>query len=114
LANQGEQGVPARTPGEAQRLLQLDLKTIRYTAPAFTMKKGVQKPLSIEDKYMMENMQPQCHGMYVTNDYFLCVRCEFNGCTCCSQLPVARIPLTVVPIVNPQVWGYQQPQDFSP
>jgi hypothetical protein len=114
LANREQNGVAARTNANEPRLLELDLKTIRYTAPASRKKKGVVKPLSIEDRFMMENMQPRCNGSLVKNEYFLTVRCGYDGCTCCSSLPVCRVPITIVPIINPQVWGYQQPADFNP
>ena len=94
--------------------MELDLRTIKYNAPENKKKKGVTKPLSIEDRFMIENMQAKCSGTLVKNEYIKTVRCAFAVCTCCSQLPVARITLTIVPIINPQVWGYQQPQDFNP
>lgn len=64
-------------------------------------KRGVMKPLSPEDLYMATQMQPACHGTHVTNEYFLAVRCGYEGCTCCASLPLARIPLTIVPVMNP-------------
>lgn len=59
LANKSEAGVPARGNADEQRLLELDLKTIRFVAPEFRMKHGVKKPVSIEDKFMLENMAPK-------------------------------------------------------
>ena len=114
MAQKEEAGVPARGNKDEKRVLELDLRTIRYTAPLHRKKKGVEKPLSVEDRFMMENMQPRCRGTHITNEYYLTVRCGFSGCTCCSSLPVARVPITIVPIINPQVWGYQTPQDFQP
>jgi hypothetical protein len=114
LANREQAGIAARTNASEPRLLELDLKTIKYNAPATKKKKGVEKPLSVEDRFMMENMQPKCTGKHVKNEYFLTVRCGYEGCTCCASLPVCRVPITIVPIINPQVWGYQQPQDFNP
>jgi hypothetical protein len=106
LASDTEAGVPARSSEPAQRNFDLDLKTIRYVIPAFRKKKGVEKPLSAEDRFMLENMAPRCHGSKVSNEYFLTVRCAYDGCTCCSALPVAKVPITIVPVINPQVWGY--------
>ena len=114
LSKKSEAGVPARATKSEQRILEVDLKTIKYTAPDMKKKKGVMKPLSIEDRFMLENMSPKCSGTHVKNEYFLSVRCGFEGCTCCSQLPVCRVPITIVPVINPQVWGYQTPQDFNP
>ena len=56
MAQKEEAGVSARGNKDERRILELDLKTIRYTAPQHRMKKGVQKPLSVEDRFMMENM----------------------------------------------------------
>ncbi len=114
LANRTEAGVEARKEGTQQRHMEVDLRTIRYTAPDHKKKKGVQKALSVEDRFMMENMAPKCSGSHVKNEYFLAVRCAFEGCVCCASMPVARVPITIVPVINPQVWSYQQPADFNP
>ena len=107
LTSKSESGVLARGNADEQRLLELDLKTIRFVAPEFRMKGGVKKPISIEDKFMLENMSPKATGRIVSNNYFLTVRCEYEGCTCCSALPVARTPVTIVPMMNPQLQNYQ-------
>lgn len=114
LQNQDYPGVAARGADKEPRPLEVDLKQIKYVVAASRKKKGVDKPLSVEDRYMLENIAANCKGRLITNQYFLTVRCDFAGCTCCSRTPVCRIPITIVPIINPQVWGYQQPQDFSP
>ena len=106
LATKQEDGVGARNPEPAHRNIDLDLKNIRYVVAATKKKKGVEKPLSVEDRFMLENMAPRCHGSKITNDYFLTVRCGYDGCTCCSALPIAKVPITIVPVINPQVWGY--------
>lgn len=64
------------------------------------------KPLCPEDIFMMQQMQPACHGHHVTNEYHLAVRCSYEGCTCCAGLPHAKIPMSIVPVVNPQLYGY--------
>ena len=114
LADRHEQGVPANHGSVEKRKLEVDLKSIRYEVPHERKRKGVMKAVSPEDLYMMQNMQPACHGHNVKNEYFLAVRCSYSGCTCCSAQPYARIPLTIVPVFNPQCYGYQQPADFNP
>jgi hypothetical protein len=114
LSSRDYPGVAARNADKEPRLLEVDLKTIKYVVAASRKKKGVDKPLSVEDRYMLENIAANCQGKLISNKYFLTVRCNFAGCTCCSQTPVCRVPITIVPIINPQVWGYQQPQDFNP
>ena len=114
LANKTEPGVGPRQARKEPRGIEVDLKTIKYTVAASRKKKGIDKPLSVEDRYMLENIAAKCKGSLITNEYFLTVRCDYAGCTCCSQTPVCRVPITIVPVINPQVWGYQQPQDFNP
>ena len=63
-------------------------------------KKGVQKPISKEDAFMMAGVQSACHGKRVKNEYFLCVLVEYDGCVCCVDLPDSRMPMTIIPIVN--------------
>ena len=88
--------------------MEIDLKSVTpYNPP--TMRKKKNKPFSREDLFMLRNLQAKCTGAHITNNYFLTVRCQFAGCTCCSNLPVTRIPLTIVPIINPEVWIQQQP-----
>lgn len=84
LTRKEEHGVGARHATVEERNLELDLKTIRFEVPPQKKKKGVMKPLSQEDIFMMQNMQPATHGAHITNEYFLAVRCNFEGCLCCS------------------------------
>lgn len=72
------------------------------------------KPVSLEDAFQMSQAQPASHGKLVTNEYFLAVRTDFEGCTCCATLPNTRIPLIIVPVVNPHAYGFQAPPDFRP
>ena len=86
--------------------MEVDLRTIKYNAPTQKKKKGVQKAISVEDQFMMSNMAPKCTGHHITNEYYLTVRCQFDGCVCCSAMPHARVPITIVPMINPQVQVY--------
>ena len=74
-------------------------------------KRGQIKPHAPEDIFMMQNIQPACHSSHVRNNYFLAVRCTYEGCTCCAALPHSRIPLNIIPINNPQCF-YQVPQGW--
>ena len=76
------------------------------------MKKGVQKKVSKEDKFIMASLQPACHAPKFSNEYFLTVRTEFDGCIC-SQTPHARSQMTIVPLLDPSCFGYQAGHDFS-
>jgi len=93
--------------------MQIDLKTVHYKPPEMRKKKGQQIAWSPEDIFMMQNMQAKTTGRHVKNNYYLVVRCTYSGCTCCSRLPLSRIPLTIVPVINPQCWNAPQ-QDFNP
>ena len=103
-------GVHARANKDEQRVMEIDLKNVApYNPPTHRKKAGQQKQFSVEDLFMLRNLQAKCSGAHIQNNYFLSVRCRFAGCTCCSNLPVTRIPLTIVPIINPQVWIQSQP-----
>ena len=62
----------------------------------------------------MSQMQPACHGKYISNEYFLTVRTDMIGCTCALETPMAKIPLVVVPMVNPSCYGFTAPADYKP
>lgn len=88
----------------------LDLSTIHYSIPKERKNKKI---YSLEEHFLMSQMQPATSAPNIKNQYFLSVRSQYDGCTCCSGLPHARIPLTIVP-VEPQFYPVQQPMDFSP
>ena len=77
-------------------------------------KKGKQKKISKEDKFQMASLQPACHTPKFSNEYFLSVDVSYDGCVCCIDLPDAKMPMTIVPIVNPECFGFTPPADFSP
>jgi hypothetical protein len=72
------------------------------------------KPYSIEDHFMLTQLQAACHSNFVKNEYFIKVNCFYDGCTCCGNTPQARVPVTIVPMVNPACCGFTAPQDFQP
>ena len=39
----------------------------------------------------------------------LVVKCSYDGCTCCSNLPDSDMQLSIVPMVNPECFGFQPP-----
>ena len=62
----------------------------------------------------MASLQPACHTKKFSNDYYLSVTVEYDGCVCCVDLPDARMPMTIVPLVNPDLLNLQVPDDFEP
>mmetsp|Transcript_22556 Transcript_22556/g.27886 ORF Transcript_22556/g.27886 Transcript_22556/m.27886 type:complete len:106 (+) Transcript_22556:816-1133(+) len=95
--------------------MELNLAEIKYEVPKEKKKKGVMKPLSKEDVFMMAGIQAACHGKRVSNEYFLCVLVEYDGCVCCVNLPDSRMPMTIIPIVDPSCFGFMPPaQGWEP
>lgn len=90
------------------------LDKIKYEVQDFRKKKGVQKKISPEDQFMMAGIQPACKAKYIKNTYYLCVECKYEGCVCCVDLPDSRMPLTIVPLVNPACFGFQPPNNWQP
>ena len=89
--------------------MELNLAEIRYEVPEMKKKKGVMKPLSKEDRFMMAGIQAACSGKKIKNNYYLCVLVEYDGCVCCVDLPGSRMPMTIIPIVDPTCFGFQPP-----
>lgn len=90
----------------------LNLQEIRYDVCADRKKRG--KPRSQEDLFMMAGIQSACHSKLITNDYRLRIELGYDGCTCCSNVPDASLPISVLPIVNPQCFGFQPPNGWLP
>lgn len=90
--------------------MQLNLAEIKYEVAGTKKKKGVEKPVSKEDMFMMQGIQAATHAKRLSNNYFLCVLVEYDGCVCCVDLPDSRTPLTIIPIVNPACFGFTAPE----
>ena len=106
---------PGAGVGNWQTELLLDLSQIRYEVVGeYKKKKGVQKRLSPEDRFMMAGVQPACHSGFITNEYFICIELAYDGCTCCANLPDSRMMMTIVPIVNPACFGFMPPDGYMP
>lgn len=94
--------------------MSLDLGKIKSEVKSHKKKHGVTKAISPEDLWQMQGVQPACHSKHITNEYFLCVECHYDGCICCVNLPDARMPLTIIPAMNPACFGFIIPQGFQP
>lgn len=94
--------------------MELDLDKIKFEVEKFKKKHGVQKEISPEDAFMLKSIQPACHSKHITNEYFLVIELQYDGCTCGSDLPDARMPFTIVPQVNPDCYGFKAPKNWTP
>lgn len=92
----------------------IDLNAIRYNVSGLKKKKGVQVKLSPEDLFMIQGVQSATHSRHITNEYFLKIELGYDGCTCCSNLPDASMPFTIIPIVNPACVGFKAPPQWAP
>lgn len=101
LTDKHEGGAPARHGETVHKELNLNLGNIKFVPPHERKKKGVVKAVSAEDQYMMSSIPPACHAGSIKNDYYLTVRCTYEGCTCCAETPYAKVPLTILPYANP-------------
>lgn len=102
-----------RAEQEWKKRMDLDLSKIKYEVQDFKKKKGKEKKISPEDKFMMASIQPACHSKRLRNEYFLCVEVEYDGCVCCVDLPDSRMPMTIVPVVHPDCYGFKAPDEWS-
>ena len=63
---------------------------------------------------MLRDIPAATHGKIITNEYFLAIRCEYDGCRCCSIQPFARIPVNIIPSTTGFNFLLPQPVDFNP
>lgn len=77
-------------------------------------KSGGRKALSAQDAFMVKGIQSACHGKFFTCEYFLVAETTYDGCTCCAELPHAKMPISIEPLSNPDCHGFQPPHDWEP
>lgn len=97
--------------------MMIDLSQIKYDAVTDKKAKdGTRVPLSIEDQFMMSQLQPATRAAKNFNvRYFTEVTTEFDGCICCcNETPDAKTAMTIVPMVNPNCYGFAPPSNWAP
>jgi len=58
-------------------------------------------------------MQPATrNAKYCKIRYFLAMETSYDGCTCCHETPEGKIPVTIMPLVNPACYGFAPPADY--
>ena len=82
---------PDAGEGGWKETMKLNLEEIKYEVAEMKTKKGTQKKVSKEDKFMMASLQPACHTKKFTNEYYLRVSTEYDGCFCFADVPDARM-----------------------
>ena len=63
---------------------------------------------------MMEAAQPGSHGGTIQVDYSLQTHTAYDTCCSCDVTPAGVLPLTIVPLVNPECFGFQPPSGWMP
>lgn len=94
--------------------MELELKNIKNEVQATKKKGGNVKHFSQEDMHMMACIQPACHTQAFCNEYFLTSKVDYDGCICCEDLPDGKMPMTIVPIIDPACFGFQPPGGWAP
>lgn len=92
----------------------LDLSEIKNEVTSHKKKKGKEKKRSPEDIFMLKNIQPATHSPAITNEYFLKIVLAYNGCLCCSNVPDASMPLTIMPAVDDSFTRFKAPSGWNP
>jgi len=97
-----------------QKEMVVDLSHIKYDAVVDKKAKdGTRKPMSADDQFMMTQLQPATrHAKMFSARYYSSVSTEFDGCTCCAETPDAKVPMTIVPVVNPMSFGFAPPNGW--
>eukprot|EP00347_Sterkiella_histriomuscorum_P000383 403376073 len=114
LSTKNETGLEARHSKPEIKQFDLPLSTIKYDVGQDKKKDGTFKMRSDEAMFFLSQLQPQVNSKHLKNEYFLGVRCDFEGCTCCSQQPNVLIPITILSQMDLQQFQIQSPPDFNP
>lgn len=100
--------------------MSIDLSQIRYEVHQKKKKKGLTKAVSAEDNFQMAALQPACHTKKFKNEYFLCIRTKYDSNLICHcgkknvERPVSRLQMTIVPMCNPECFGFIPEEGFNP
>ena len=113
--SQDIKGPPALHTKEFEQALNIDLSELQYEeVDKFKQKKGIEKPLDIDDKFQMQCLQASCHTPNFSINYYLSLQTTYSGCICCFDLPEIRININIMPIINPATFGFEAAEDFQP
>ena len=116
IENKDRSGIDPKQ-SEIVKQMQLNLQAIHYTCTPFKRKKmfqGAPKARTPEEIFMLTQMAPATHSRHISNDYCLNVNVKYDATNCCSDLPSISIPLTVIPLTNPETYGFIEPQGYAP
>ena len=69
---------------------------------------------SPEETFLMQYLPPATKSHHIHNRYELNVNVKFNGWDCCSDKPSISIPLTIIPLSNPAIYGFPEPAGWAP
>lgn len=98
---------PEAGESDWKRQMTLDLSEIKYEVSDTKNKKGQVKRISPEDQFSMAGCQPACHAEAFQSNYYLCVQVRYDiGCSCGDPYPDSRMPLCIVPLINPACFGF--------
>ncbi|CDW71388.1 UNKNOWN [Stylonychia lemnae] len=110
--------VRARDAQISNQVIDLPLSTIRYEVHEEKKKDGSMKIYSDQEKFLMGQLQAASHGKQLTNEYFVAIRCNYQGCTCCRELPHIKVPVAILPTEVPDLMRQQteveRPDDYNP
>jgi hypothetical protein len=62
--------------------------------------------------FLLQNLSPATNSICIENRYVLNVNVKYDGCGCCSDHPSISVPLTIIPLTNPNVYGFPEPLGF--
>ena len=108
-----ESGIPAGGTEVTTKEMELDLSKIKYAPSKEKKKKGKMKARSPEEYFMLTQLPPAVHSKYCDLDYKLNMNVEFDGCVC-GEKPSISVPLTIIPLTDPETYGFTVPEGWNP
>jgi hypothetical protein len=96
------------------KLMHIELGKLTKPLESILMSKKNGKQRTPEEVTMLRNVPPATSSMHIKNTYELNVNVKFSGLDCCSAHPSISVPMTIIPIQDPAVYGFPEPAGFAP
>ena len=107
-------GILPGEPSPQTKQMILPLDTIKFDPKPTKYKRGKTVDRPPEETFQLSQIPPVANGQYVKNSYELTVKVKFKGCTCNSKIPSVSIPLTIIPPIYADSYGFEEPEGYAP
>jgi hypothetical protein len=100
--------------GTVPELMKIELEKLTKAPEAIPLMNKKGEPKTPEEIFMLRHIPPATESQHVKNTYELNVNVQLEACTCCSPKPSISVPMTIIPLADPAIYGFPEPPGFAP